>query len=82
MATTTNNLTGSVQAESLDGLGSLRAAQDAGPVIAPFQNDTVAHLTRTDPGQSLPGECVHDWFRVGKRWRCHWCALVLPPSEP
>lgn len=55
-------------------------------VAQPFQTDTVAHYDRTDPGRSLPGECVHDWHRVGRCrdgvFKCHWCHAVLTDPEP
>lgn len=50
---------------------------------APFKDDATAHFDRTDPGQSLSGDCRHDFFATGGgRFRCRWCPLVLPPAEP
>jgi hypothetical protein len=41
----------------------------------PFQDDSTKFYDRTDPGKSMPSECVHDWhlsLRDGVT-RCHWC---------
>lgn len=57
--------------------GVLRGRWDAQDMA----NDSVAHFTRTDPGQSVPGNCVHDWFRAGKWFRCHWCPAKIQIEE-
>lgn len=49
----------------------------------PMQSDSLAYFTRTDPGQSLPGDCKHEFHAIGGgKFKCHWCPLVLPAQEP
>lgn len=50
--------------------------------VQPFQdmtNDAIAHFTRTDPGQSLPGECRHGYRRMGNsdKFKCPHCHKVF-----
>lgn len=51
---------------------------DPRPEREPFKDDATAHFTRNDPGASLPGECVHDWFfHSDGSYHCHWCHLKI-----
>lgn len=53
-----------------------RGRWDAGkaPPARLFRDDATSFYDRTDPGKSLPGECVHDFFAItGGKFKCHWC---------